>query len=83
MGKPVPMGENFREPFVTTNLEEIVENERERRLRDAAAYLLQACERALAIEDSVTQGQEKSLRLGYRQMLEDAINRAKYPTTFK
>lgn len=37
--------------------------------------LATAVRRAYAIETSVTQGQERELRVGYREMLEDAIKK--------
>lgn len=39
------------------------------RLMAAAPALYEACQRAFAVENSVTQGQEKELREGYRDML--------------
>jgi hypothetical protein len=45
-------------------------------LAAAAPDLLAACERALAIHDSVTQGQERELRVGYADLLRAAIEKA-------
>lgn len=53
------------------NLARIAELEAQ---RDA---MLAACERALAIEKSVTQGQERELRQGYRTILVDALAAAR------
>ena len=39
--------------------------------------LLAACERALAVETSTTQGQERELRVGYLDMLRAAVSKAK------
>lgn len=43
------------------------------RLIAAAPELLEACQRALAIEESVTQGQEAKLREGFVGMVRSAI----------
>ena len=43
-----------------------------RKQRDA---LLAACQRALAVETSVTQGQERELRVGYLDVLRAAITK--------
>lgn len=52
------------------------EQEANARLISAAPELLEACKRALAIEESVTQGQEVELRQGFLDMLRVAIAKA-------
>jgi hypothetical protein len=45
-------------------------------LREVNADLLAACKRALLVENSVTQGQERALRVGYVDMLRAAVAKA-------
>lgn len=47
------------------------------KLETVNGELLACCERALAVEKSVTQGQEMELRKGYLLMLETAVSKAK------
>jgi len=54
----------------------IAESEANASLIAAAPDLLEACKRALSIEQSVTQGQERELRDGFVDLLRTAIAKA-------